>query len=75
MATTKRVTLVTGGMGGLGKAVCINNKERRYGRHNLLAGQHQAQAWLKSMQEQGYHFYAYACDVTDWIPVWLATVR
>jgi acetoacetyl-CoA reductase len=67
MATTKRIALVTGGMGGLGEAICIklaqlgNTVAATYSPSNT-----QGQKWLKSMNEQGYHFHAYPCDVTDW---------
>jgi len=67
MATTKRIALVTGGMGGLGEAICI--KLAKLGdtvATTYSPGNTKAQHWLKSMQEQGYHFYAYPCDVTDW---------
>jgi acetoacetyl-CoA reductase len=67
MTTTKRLALVTGGMGGLGEAICI--KLAKLG--NTVAttyslGNTKTQEWLKSMNVQGYHFYAYPCDVTDW---------
>jgi acetoacetyl-CoA reductase len=67
MTTTKRIALVTGGMGGLGEAICI--KLAKLG--NTVAttyspGNTKTQEWLKSMNVQDYHFYAYPCDVTDW---------
>jgi NAD(P)-dependent dehydrogenase (short-subunit alcohol dehydrogenase family) len=68
MATTKRIALVTGGMGGLGEAICI--KLAKLGdtvATTYSPGNTKAQEWIKSMKEQGYHFYAYLCDVTDWV--------
>jgi acetoacetyl-CoA reductase len=67
METKKKIALVTGGMGGLGEAICIklaklgNTVATTYSPSNP-----KAQAWLKSMGQQGYDFHAYACDVTDW---------
>ena len=67
MATTKRIALVTGGMGGLGEAICINlTKFGDIVATTYSPGNTKAQAWLKSMKERGYRFYAYPCDVTDW---------
>ncbi len=67
MATTKRVALVTGGMGGLGEAICIKlAKSGDTVATTYSPGNTRAQAWLKSMKEQGYQFFAYPCDVTDW---------
>ncbi|MBS0387130.1 MAG: acetoacetyl-CoA reductase [Proteobacteria bacterium] len=63
----KRVALVTGGMGGLGEAICI--KLAALG-HTVATtyspGNTKAQAWLAAMKARGYTFHAYACDVTDW---------
>jgi acetoacetyl-CoA reductase len=67
MATTKRIALVTGGMGGLGEAICI--KLAALGDTVITTyspGNTRAQQWLGSMKLQGYHFYAYPCDVVDW---------
>jgi acetoacetyl-CoA reductase len=67
MATTKRVALVTGGMGGLGEAICI--KLAALGDTVVTTyslGNTKVQHWLGSMKELGYHFYAYPCDVVDW---------
>jgi acetoacetyl-CoA reductase len=67
MANTKRIALVTGGMGGLGEAICI--KLAKLGdtvATTYSPGNTKSQVWLKSMKEQGYQFYAFPCDVTDW---------
>jgi acetoacetyl-CoA reductase len=67
MATATRVALVTGGMGGLGEAICI--KLAALG-HKVVTtfspGNTKAQEWLDTMTKQGYAFRAFPCDVTDW---------
>ena len=67
MATTTRVALVTGGMGGLGEAIFV--KLAALG-HKVVTtyspGNTKAQEWLESMRRQGHEFHAYPCDVTDW---------
>jgi acetoacetyl-CoA reductase len=63
----KRVALVTGGMGGLGEAICI--KLAALG-HTVATtyspGNSKSQDWLAAMKTRGYAFHAYSCDVTDW---------
>ncbi len=63
----KRIALVTGGMGGLGEAICI--KLAALGDTVVTTyspGNTKSQAWLNEMRTQGHTFYAYPCDVTDW---------
>jgi acetoacetyl-CoA reductase len=64
---TKRVALVTGGMGGLGEAICI--KLAALG-HTVATtyspGNTRADEWVAAMKARGYSFHAYACDVADW---------
>jgi acetoacetyl-CoA reductase len=67
MAATKRIALVTGGMGGLGEAICM--KLAALG--DTVVTTHspsnaRVQPWLDSMKSQGMNFFAYPCDVTDW---------
>ena len=63
----KRVALVTGGMGGLGEAVCIKLAALGYQVVTTYSpGNTKAQAWLASMETMGYAFRAYACDVADY---------
>jgi acetoacetyl-CoA reductase len=63
----KRVALVTGGMGGLGEAICIklaalgHTVATTYSPGNTRAGE-----WVAAMTARGYNFHAYACDVADW---------
>src|SRR5436309_12187733 len=66
MAAT-RVALVTGGMGGLGEAICI--KLAALGNKVVTThspGNTKTQEWLESMRKQGFEFRAFPCDVTDW---------
>jgi acetoacetyl-CoA reductase len=67
MAIAKRIALETGGMGGLGEAICI--KLAALGDTVITTyspGNTKSQQWLGSMKQQGYQFYAYPCDVVDW---------
>ena len=63
----QRIALVTGGMGGLGEAICV--KLAALG-HTVVTthspGNLKAQEWLDTMKRAGHRFYAYPCDVVDW---------
>jgi len=62
-----RIALVTGGMGGLGEAICIKLAALGYKVVTTHSpGNTKAQEWLESMNKMGYGFRAYACDVADW---------
>ena len=62
----KRVVLVTGGMGGLGEAICKkmaamgNTVVTTYSPSNKTSGQ-----WLDEMKKEGFTFHAYPVDVTN----------
>ena len=61
-----RVALVTGGMGGLGEAICI--KLAALGFRVVTThspGNTKAAEWLQTMNNMGYGFKAYPCDVSD----------
>lgn len=61
-----RVALVTGGMGGLGEAICIKLAALGYKVVTTYSpGNAKADEWLKNMNNMGYGFKAYPCDVTD----------
>lgn len=62
----QRVALITGGMGGLGEAVCI--KLAALGDKVITTyspGNTTAHEWLRKMNDMGYGFKAYECDVAD----------
>jgi acetoacetyl-CoA reductase len=61
-----RVALVTGGMGGLGEAICIKLAALGYTVVTTYSpGNTKANEWLESMKAQGLSFKAYPCDVAD----------
>ena len=62
-----RIALVTGGMGGLGEAVCIKMAALGYQVVTTYSpGNTKAQDWLASMEQHGYRFRAFPCDVSDY---------
>lgn len=62
-----RVALVTGGMGGLGEAICIKLAALGYRVVTTYSPSNtKAQDWLRSMNGMGYGFKAYPCDVGDY---------
>jgi acetoacetyl-CoA reductase len=62
-----RVALVTGGMGGLGEAICVKLAALGYKVVSTYSpGNTKAAEWLESMNKLGYAFHAYPCDVTNW---------
>jgi acetoacetyl-CoA reductase len=62
-----RVALVSGGMGGLGEAVCKKLAALGYKVVTTYSpGSKKAEGWLASMGDQGYQFKAYECDVGDY---------
>ena len=63
----QRVALVTGGMGGLGEAICM--KLEKMGIKVIVTyspGNTKYKDWLKEMESEGHKFHAYACDVSDY---------
>ncbi len=61
-----RVALVTGGMGGLGEAICIKLAALGYKVVTTHSPNNtKADEWLTTMRNMGYGFRAYPCDVAD----------
>ena len=61
-----RVALVTGGMGGLGESICIKLAALGYKVVTTHSpGNQKAAEWLQTMNNMGYGFKAYPCDVGD----------
>ncbi|MBU0602519.1 MAG: acetoacetyl-CoA reductase [Gammaproteobacteria bacterium] len=62
-----RVALVTGGMGGLGEAVCIKLAAQGFRVVTTHSpGNTKAAEWLQAMNNMGYGFKAVPCDVSDY---------
>ncbi|MFS8981225.1 acetoacetyl-CoA reductase [Cupriavidus necator] len=63
----KRIALVTGGMGGLGEAICIRLHDAG---HKVVVthspGNTKVREWLATMAVSGREMHAYAVDVADY---------
>jgi acetoacetyl-CoA reductase len=64
---TRRVALVTGGMGGIGTAVCrkLAKANGNVVVANCLPGYAQKEAWLAAMRKEGIEVHAAEGDVSD----------
>lgn len=63
---SKRVALITGGMGGLGETISTKMADAGYWVAVTYSPSNRTSTkWLADMQEEGYAFKAYPCDVVD----------
>lgn len=63
----RRVALVTGGMGGLGEAICRKLHDAGYRVATTCSPQNDhADAWLEAQKKDGFEFSAYKTDVADY---------
>ncbi|WP_027467476.1 acetoacetyl-CoA reductase [Deefgea rivuli] len=60
-----KVALVTGGMGGIGTAICRKLADDGFQVVTTYSKPGKEQAWLSDNAAAGYTFHAYECDVTD----------
>ena len=61
----KKIALVTGGMGGIGTAICRRLHDNGYTVATTSnSNKEKADAWLK--EEGTRKFHTYTCDVSDW---------
>ncbi|MEP7155152.1 MAG: SDR family NAD(P)-dependent oxidoreductase, partial [Betaproteobacteria bacterium] len=63
----QRIAVVTGGMGGLGEAICM--KLARMGIKVVVTyspTNTKSAAWLKEMAARDFHFHGFAVDVADY---------
>ncbi|MCW7539843.1 acetoacetyl-CoA reductase [Aquabacterium sp. A7-Y] len=63
---SQKVAYVTGGMGGIGTAICQRLAKDGY---TVIAGcgpSRDFQKWLDQQKELGFHFYASVGNVADW---------
>lgn len=61
----KRIALVTGGMGGIGTAICRRLADAGFTVVTTYSRPGKEEAWLAEQRAAGYSFHAYQCDVTD----------
>lgn len=67
MHNTKRVAVVTGGIGGLGEAICQKLNVAGYQVLATYSPKYDnAQLWLESQAADGYAFSAFMVDVSDY---------
>ncbi len=63
----QRVAVVTGGMGGIGEAICVSLARAGF---KVVAtyspGNKRSAEWLAEMKKQGYEFHAVEVDVPDY---------
>jgi acetoacetyl-CoA reductase len=64
--TVRRVTLVTGGTGGIGTAICKKLANQGHLVITTYRNEEKAQAWEAEMKAEGYSFALYKCDVSDY---------
>ena len=60
-----KVALITGGMGGIGTAICRKLSDDGFKVVTTYSKPGKETAWLEENKAEGYTFHAYECDVTN----------
>ena len=64
----QRVAVVTGGMGGLGEAICIKLSKMGFTVVTTYSpGNKKSAEWLAEMKKEGHSFHAVPADVADFV--------
>lgn len=72
----QRLAVVTGGMGGLGEAICVKLARMGYKVVTTCSpGNTKRETWLADMKKQGFDFRAYEVDVADFDSCQLAAAK
>ncbi|MCG9124771.1 acetoacetyl-CoA reductase [Laribacter hongkongensis] len=66
MMIQQRIALITGGMGGIGTAICKTLADSGCIIATTYSKPGKEIQWLSDMKEQGYMIHAYQCDVTNY---------
>lgn len=61
----RRIVLVTGGTGGIGSAICRKMADLGHFVATTYRNEEKAVDWQKRMEQEGYLFFIYKCDVAD----------
>ena len=76
MNMAQRVAVVTGGMGGIGEAICMRLVQAG---HRVVStyspGNTKAEQWVNDMKTRGFEFHAVQVDVTDFDSAQKAVAR
>lgn len=62
---TKKIALVTGGLGGIGQEICAQLGKEGYAVVSTFMRAGRDEAWVKQMQDLGVEAKAYQCDVSS----------
>ncbi|MBB5017535.1 acetoacetyl-CoA reductase [Chitinivorax tropicus] len=61
----QKIALVTGGMGGIGTAICKRLAKAGYQVATTYSTPGKHEGWLQSMKDEGFDVFAVQCDVTS----------